>query len=67
MERYSCPDCGWLMTHTALLTDPPVYEARCNECGVLYRRRSARTYLKPLPRDYDRIGIPSTPPRDGVD
>jgi len=67
MDRYMCPDCGGQMSLTAWLSDPPIYEARCNECSVLYRRRAGHTYLKPLPREYDRIGKPSTPPRDDVE
>ncbi len=36
--RYQCPDCAGTMRTTAILTDPPIYEANCLDCGVTYRR-----------------------------
>ena len=56
MLGYQCPDCGGQMHTAANLSGPPVHEARCYDCGVLYRRRETRSALRPLPRDYERIG-----------
>ena len=48
--------------HTvAKLSDPPIYEARCHDCGVLYRKRERLSDLSALPRDYDRIGKEGQP------
>ncbi|MGR3480703.1 hypothetical protein [Salipiger marinus] len=55
---YQCPDCGGRMSSVAKLTSPPIYEAKCQDCGVLYRRRNTNPSLPALPRDYDRIGKP---------
>ena len=55
---YQCPDCGGQMHTSAKLEDPPIREAKCYECGVLYRRRANNSDLRSLPRDYDRIGKP---------
>lgn len=54
MSSYECPDCGGYMFTTAKLSDPPIYEAKCQDCGVLYRRRAVRK--SQLPREYERIG-----------
>ena len=51
---YKCPDCGGYMHTMARLSDPPIYEAKCCQCGVLYRKRfSSRSQL---PREYERVG-----------
>lgn len=51
---YQCPDCGGRMHTTARMSDPPVYEAKCSDCAVLYRRRHVTEAQ--LPREYERIG-----------
>lgn len=57
MGGYQCPECGGSMHTKAMLSDPPVYEAKCYDCGVLYRKRPV---TKPqLPREYERIGKPT--------
>lgn len=59
MIGYACPECGNRMRSLAELTDPPVYQAQCEGCRVVYRRNPAtgQYYLPPLPRDYERVGI----------
>ena len=58
MTGYQCPECGGHMHSVARLSDPPIYEAKCYDCGVLYRRR-ARSQYPALPRDYERVTPPT--------
>ena len=53
-DGYECPECGGHMRTWALMSDPPVYEAQCCDCGVMYRRR-ARCTAPALPRDYESV------------
>ncbi len=56
---YQCPECGGHMSSLAELTSPPVYQAKCQDCGVVYRRRDTNPTLPPLPRDYERVSRPT--------
>lgn len=54
---YECPDCGGAMYMVLKLSEPPISEGRCAECGAVYRRRPRKPDLMlPLPRDYVKVG-----------
>jgi uncharacterized Zn finger protein len=58
---YQCPECGGYMSSLAKLTTPPIYQAKCQDCGVVYRKRNTNPLYPPLPRDYERVSRPPEP------
>jgi uncharacterized Zn finger protein len=52
---YECPECGGYMSNTMKLVAPLVQEAKCQDCGAIYRRPHKTEGGHALPPDFKKV------------